>query len=169
MLELPLMPKCTLHLQLTKLLKLRGMSFKELSIKAGVSIKTLYRWSYGESPIKGLASIYRVAEVLGVTIEELAFSVGEPPPKALLPAEEGSLEGLNRELRSILYNGLKEVGREVELSVVELMALSNPVVVPCYILFGMAKELNCLNEIYNLLSKVGYFDKARSHGAMWIK
>ena len=51
----------------------RGLSFKHLSIKSGVPLKTIYGWSAGNRP-RNLQDLQRVAECLGVSITELSFS-----------------------------------------------------------------------------------------------
>lgn len=153
-------PTYLLHRQLMKLLKLRGMTYKELSIKSDVPIKTLYRWSYGEPPSRTLGSIYRVAEALGVSIEELVFDAMKEAPVLM---ERNPLDKLNDELRRELVRGLNGQGSNFLPNDLDLLALENPVIVPSYILFEIAKKLGRVTEICKILSKHGFFgDQCRA-------
>jgi transcriptional regulator with XRE-family HTH domain len=68
------------HISLSKnlpeLLKKRGMTIRELSLKANVPAKTLYGWTWGNQP-RDLYDVLMVAKCLDVTIEDLAFEFSE--------------------------------------------------------------------------------------------
>lgn len=69
--------KFDLAKRLRELADEQGLSFKYLSVKSGVPLKTLYGWSAGNRP-RNLQDLNKVAECLGVSIAELSFSSSAP-------------------------------------------------------------------------------------------
>lgn len=69
-------PDCNKAYSLPKnlkaLLKTHDMTIAQLSRRSKVNAKTLYQWTYGQKP-RDIDQVKRVVEVLGVTIDELAY------------------------------------------------------------------------------------------------
>ncbi|MBX2986400.1 MAG: helix-turn-helix transcriptional regulator [Bdellovibrionaceae bacterium] len=72
---------------LKRLLAERGMSVVLLSKRAQVPAKTIYHWMGGQRP-RNVEQIYRICQILGVSIEEL-FGL------APLTQSQGNLAGKN--------------------------------------------------------------------------
>lgn len=50
----------------------KGWSFRELSLRSGVPVQTLYHWANGQLP-RDLSQVRKVATALDLSIDELAF------------------------------------------------------------------------------------------------
>ncbi|WP_347359438.1 helix-turn-helix transcriptional regulator [Bdellovibrio sp.] len=162
---------CVLRSRLRPLMKARGINYKVLGEKSGIPVKTLYGWSAGNSP-RHLADVYAVAKVLGVSLEELCFSSGMPegnrhrflmqkPEQRILKG----IESMNMELSVCLKNAHRKSGRNtVELEVI----LEGPVLVPCYLLFTVARDLGVAKEIYEIISTYEWeFGQIKSLDGKW--
>lgn len=67
------MSKVKISVVLPRLLKERGLNQTQLSKMANVSLSTISTWMLPKSKPRDPDAVYRVAEVLGVTLEELLF------------------------------------------------------------------------------------------------
>ena len=65
----------TLKAQLTFYLRHRGLTASELARKASVSKQVVSLWLAGSRP-KNIEQVKRVADVLGVSLDNLMFGVG---------------------------------------------------------------------------------------------
>lgn len=63
-----------MHLKanLKSILKEKGMSVTHLSKQSGVAVQTLHNWLTGLEP-RNLSHVKRVADYLGISIDELCF------------------------------------------------------------------------------------------------
>ena len=69
---------------LSQAMKSRNLSFAELAKKAGISKSTIHGWTTGRR-VQDLKELKKVAQVLKISIHELAF--GEPDPFESMPQE----------------------------------------------------------------------------------
>lgn len=94
-----------LRFQLKRLLEHRGISSAELSRRAGVPKQSISDWLSGVEPRK-LSHVRRVAQVLGITLDELCFG-GPTLEKAATSSKPSS--GSNESLRVLLDEEVYEV------------------------------------------------------------
>jgi transcriptional regulator with XRE-family HTH domain len=81
-------PIMNLRKQLAHYLGVTGLTASALARKAKVPKQSLSGWLAGSNP-RNIVQIKRVADALGVSLDELVFGEG-PKPKVVLNAVEGN-------------------------------------------------------------------------------
>lgn len=121
-------------MNLKELAKARGTNLKRVAEDAGIPPSTLYAISQGSTSFDnvGVSMFIRVADALGITVEQLHELPSVPPEKvepylAVLgeePKGEPSGEGLSPEARELagIYMGLDERGRSMLLASARALA-----------------------------------------------
>lgn len=85
-------PELKLSLNLERLVKEKGLTYRNLSRKTGVSTSTLFNWSSGAIP-RNLSDLQVVAKFLEVGLSHLLFGISEPEAGNRLQIRNNRLKG----------------------------------------------------------------------------
>ncbi|MGK5083264.1 helix-turn-helix transcriptional regulator [Bdellovibrionota bacterium FG-1] len=101
------MSQCKISIVLPRLLRERGFTQSQLSKNSGIPLSTLSTWLLPKSKPRDPEAVFKVANALGVTLEELLFDqrpVEREVTLEALPLEK-LLDGLYRiRLERVIFN-----------------------------------------------------------------